>query len=126
MINWRVEIIKNFQLREVRCHGYHNSVEHDCGLVILVQELLLCVDKFRTHWDGPIRAGSWTRCDEWNAIVGGVADSYHKNGHALDPRPALGSDMDEFEELARQCFPFVLRYSTFLHCDIRGERPEVR
>lgn len=46
-------------------------------------------------------------------------------GYAFDPSPENVGDMDEFEELARQCFPFVIRYLTFLHCDIHGERLEV-
>lgn len=122
MINWDAKIIPNFELGEARCHGFHNEVPHDCGLVILQPELLVCVDEFRTRWAEPITVGSWTRCDYWNAFVGGVDDSRHKNGWAFDPKP-VGGDLNEFEELARDCFPFVLRYATFLHCDIRDVLP---
>lgn len=48
---------------------------------------------------------------------------YHVNGHAVDIALLNMADMDELEAIARRYFPFVLRYSWELHCDIRGERP---
>ena len=126
-MNWAAEPIDNFTLREARCHGYEKKpsgrIWHDCGLVILVPELCIATYNVRIEFGKPIVVKSWTRCRLHNQAVGGKSDSYHQNGHAIDPAPQNISDLDELEQIARKYFGFVIRYSWGLHCDIRGERP---
>lgn len=123
MMNWSAKPIENFALREIRCRGYAEGEWHDCGLVIIVPELLECQYKVRKRFDKEIYALSWTRCPAHNAAVGGVPGSFHMNGHALDQRPFDLNDLDQLEEIAREEYRFVLRRPWGLHCDIRGDRP---
>lgn len=126
MLNWDAEFIDHFTLAEARCHERNpDKPPHDCGLVILVPELLECQYKVRYRFGRPIIALSWTRCPPHNAAVGGVRDSLHVNGRALDERPEDMADLGELEQIAREEYPFVLRRYWGLHCDIRGERPMI-
>lgn len=122
-MNWEAKILDNFSLGEARCHGWEGDVYHDCGLVILLPELVDPLDWVREKFGYPIKINSWNRCRLHNAAVGGKDDSYHQNGRAIDPSALFGGCLEDLEKLCRQAFPFVLPYSTFLHCDIRGERP---
>lgn len=128
IMNWNVEHIENFTLREARCHGweYINPVTpapHDCGLIILVPELCKCVYEVRIRFGKPIIVKSWTRCMPHNLAVGGKPGSYHVVGRAIDMAPKNMSDLDELYEIAEDVFPFTYRASWGLHGDIRGKRP---
>jgi hypothetical protein len=121
MINWEAEIIPKFKLIEARC-------QH-CWLVILEPDLLEKLHILRSAWGSPITAPSWTRCRVHNADVGGVLNSYHLNGRAVDLRPKIlpgqieSSIIGSFAEVAKLYFPFVLRHERYIHCDVRGDRP---
>jgi hypothetical protein len=126
-MNWRARPINHFTLGEARCHGWEGEGDdkrwHDCGLIILVRALCICLEHTRSDYGKPIRVNSWSRCRPHNLAIGGKDDSYHQNGRAIDIAPVDMDDMDTLEEIARRYFPFVKRYSWGLHCDIRGERP---
>lgn len=122
MINWEAEIIPNFTLKEARCHGKEGEVWHDCDLVILTWSLSYFLYSVRKEFGKPIIVRSWTRCKSHNLAVGGKKDSYHQNGRAIDIT-CKNKLLDELEMIARRKFPFVKRHKTFIHCDIRGERP---
>jgi len=126
-INWIAKPIDNFSLAEIRCHGWEQKddykVWHDCGLVILVPELLECIFRVRVRYGRPIIIKSWTRCIPHNIAVGGKRDSYHLNGHAVDIAPQDMNGLDILYEIAHDEFPLILRYSWGFHCDIRGQRP---
>ncbi len=121
-LNWQAEPIDNFTLDEARCHGAEGNMEHDCGLVILVPELLEALANVRRDFGKPIKVKSWTRCRPHNEAVGGVKRSYHVNGRAVDIAALNVGDRYELEAIARQYFEFVKRYGWGLHCDVRGER----
>lgn len=133
IMNWNLEHIENFKLREARCHGWEpnsrnpNRIWHDCGLVILVPELCQCVYEVRKAFNKPIIVKSWTRCRIHNLAVGGVENSYHINGHAVDLAPAIldRAHIDRLYRMAAGIFPFTYPASWGLHADIRGKRPEV-
>ena len=46
--------------------------------------LLAAADKVREHFGVPVRVSSGVRCNQHNANVGGVANSRHKSGKAMD------------------------------------------
>lgn len=115
-MNWHAEPVPHFTLWEARCRD-------DCGLIILQVDLLVALDATRTEFGKPITVNSWGRCDHHNRAEGGKEDSYHKNGRAIDLAPEDITDLYELERIARKHFAFVKRYGTFIHCDIRGERP---
>lgn len=125
MICWGAEILENFNLGEARCHGSEGLIFHDCGRIWLVAELCEALEAIRRLYGRPIRVTSWLRCYSHNKAVGGVANSYHLNGRAIDvqPKNLEPVDLDILEARAKRKFLFVERYDYFIHCDIRGERP---
>lgn len=123
IIDYSISVVDHFTLNEARCHGDEGGVYHDCGLVILRPELLRPAAWVRWQFGKPIIVNSWNRCKSHNAYVGGKEDSYHLNGGAWDINAGRGVSMEYLEVLCRRAFPFVLPYDTFLHCDVRGERP---
>jgi len=114
MIRYDLEPIPNFSLEEMRC-------KCGCGLVIMQTTLLNAIDVVRGELEAPITVASWTRCKEHNKAEGGKRNSYHLYGRAVDIHPSDGIT-DEFERLCRIWFPYVKRYISFCHCDIRGRR----
>lgn len=126
MINWEVNILSYFKLREAKCQGWEFGHRHDCGLVILYWDLLYALYLTRDEFGKPIIVRSWTRCRPHNLAIGGEDDSYHQNGHAIDITCEDKFFLDELEMIARKYFDYVERHSWGLHCDIRGERPCVK
>ena len=59
--------------------------------------LALFLDGLREAWGSGIIVSSGFRCDKLNKAVGGVADSLHKKGWAVDMQPANG----KFEEFKK-------------------------
>lgn len=57
------------------CDGYPHEIQ---------PQLMQILDRAR-RWSGhPIKVISGLRCDQWNSIQGGVANSQHKYGEAVD------------------------------------------
>lgn len=50
------------------------------------QALVELLDDVREHFGRPGHRSSGLRCDTWNAIQGGVGNSYHRIGKAMDFR----------------------------------------
>ena len=74
--------IQHFRREEFRCKcggRYCNGfpVEPDEGMVRLA-------DSIREHVGKPLTVNSGIRCARWNAIQGGVANSNHTKGNAVD------------------------------------------
>lgn len=115
MINYNIEPIPKFTLREIMCPC-------GCGLIILQHELLVAQCFVRMRYGKPIVATSWVRCRSHNASVGGKDDSYHLAGKAVDQTPVHESMNQEFAEICREYYPFVLVYDWGCHTDVRGDR----
>ena len=63
--------------------GIDNTIPKEC--VRNIEHLVHCVlDPIRERWGLPIRITSGYRCPELNDEVGGVEDSYHMEGCAVD------------------------------------------
>lgn len=74
--------IKHFKREEFRCkcggkycNGY--PAEMDMNLIRIA-------DDIREHFGVEARVSSGLRCERWNAIQGGVANSRHRLGKAMD------------------------------------------
>jgi hypothetical protein len=52
-----------------------------------------CFEPIRAHFNIPLRVSSFFRCPELNKAVGGVADSQHQLGQAIDIE--MGWEMNE-------------------------------
>jgi len=115
-MDWHIEPIPHFTLEETRC-------KCGCGLVVLQPALLRALEQVRAEYDKPIVINSMVRCHAHNTTVGGVANSYHLNGRAVDIAPARGGDLTHLARACTRLFPFTKRYDSFVHCDVRGERP---
>ena len=119
MIDWDAEPIPNFTLWEAQC-------KCGCGLIMLVSATLDTLHLVRKEYAKPIIVTSWIRCKRWNAKQGGTANSYHMNGKAVDIKPEDKNDIDLLATIAEKHFGYVKQYEGgWVHCDVRGERPEV-
>lgn len=71
----------------------------------------------------PIVITSGYRCPRWNEEVGGVRNSHHLRGLALDMHPPEGYTVEEFAQVAHDLYGVgVLIYSTFIHVDMGTKR----
>ena len=74
----------------------------------------------RNVYGCPIEVTSGYRCQFHNNKVGGLSNSMHLTGSALDLRPAIEDfpayELDRLEKLAGLFFDVVLRYEGFIHC----------
>ena len=90
----------------------------EARILRLAQEL----DKVRRAWGGPIAVTSWYRPPAINAAVGGVANSRHTTGEAVDIYP-VDRGLDSFYQWIRVRWSGGLgdgRNRGFLHLDMRA------
>lgn len=79
-------------------------------------------DKIRAAWDGPIGITSGYRPEPINSQVGGVANSYHTKGMALDIYP-IGESLEQFYQWLSKRWSGGLgdgRNRGFVHIDTRS------
>lgn len=97
----------------------------DCGHTVLTHALKKAFLDTRTEFNKPISIHSGFRCQRHNSDVGGVKKSRHMSGEAIDiaphaDNPYFEHELERLEQIARKHFGFVLRYKTFIHCDVRS------
>lgn len=85
--------------------------------------LLICreFDKIREAWKGPLGVTSGYRPEPINAQVGGVPNSYHTKGMALDVYP-IGASLEQFYQWISKRWSGGLgdgRNKGFVHLDMR-------
>lgn len=106
------QLTEHFNLTEFQCPC--------CHTVKLHPELLRRAVRLRDAWERPVVINSAYRCEKHNIRVGGVTDSRHKLGRALDVRVPAWSQ-SEFRRLALFCgFAKVILYRErgFAHIEI--------
>lgn len=69
--------IKYFKKSEFRC-------KCGCGADKMDEKLIRVADRVRGHFGKPITVSSGRRCSKHNANVGGVSNSRHLSGKAMD------------------------------------------
>jgi Peptidase M15 len=94
--------------------------EEEINILSLAAEF----DLIREDWDGPIGVTSWYRPYEINLAVGGVPNSQHITGGAVDLYPLEGGNL-EFEDWLNLNWGGALGYGQaagrgFTHIDLRG------
>jgi len=72
-----IEDAENFDIWEVECND-------NCGQAIARGKVVYLLQVARTRSGVPFHITSWNRCELWNAYVGGVDDSSHVTGWAVD------------------------------------------
>lgn len=82
-------------------------------------------DRARAHFDAPAHVISGLRCPEWNVIQGGVANSQHMYGEAMDIRidnVSADSLLAFFQDQPEVRYCYKIN-STNVHFDIpKGQR----
>ena len=99
----------------------HNEFKCKCRSLVCTRTLIYSsvIDSFnrvREEYGVAVYVNSGFRCQYHNKKVGGVPNSYHTIGAAIDIRPKYPEDLDYLETLAKQHFDVVIKYDTFLHC----------
>lgn len=93
------------------CDGYPAEMK---------EEVVRIADAARRHFGRPARVVSGLRCDEWNTIQGGVYNSQHKYGEAVDLR-IDGVSADEllaFVNTLKPRYAYAIN-DTNVHFDIK-------
>lgn len=109
-MNWKY--IRNFKKEEFEC-------KCGCGLNNIDFELVNMLDNARWLAKLPFVINSPCRCQEYNKKVGGVENSSHCKGLAVDI--ACDNVFNRFNivsSLLEVGFKRILIYKTFIHVDI--------
>lgn len=98
---------------EVAC----NCQYKDCNRTLISSRTANSFYLVREHYGAPIVINSGYRCQRHNADVGGVVNSYHMIGAALDIRPLESDDYNLVLYLAEKFFDVVIPYKSkgFIH-----------
>lgn len=110
----RVKTSINFFLSEFQCKC------NSCDFVMLQVELLMAIQSARSELGKPIIINSGYRCKQHNKEIGGVENSNHIFGDAVDVAlPEVGKD--ELIAILKKHFKYVKIYEgkNFVHCDNR-------
>ena len=108
--------IKHFKQDEFRCKC--------CGKYFVKDDLIYMLDRARDLAGVSFKLNSAYRCQSYNKKVGGVKDSAHTKGLAVEI--AAPDDCTRFSivsALLEVGFKRVLLYDTFIHCDIDLDKP---
>jgi len=73
------QVTDHFKFSEFQCRC-------GCGTVIIDPDLLVKLETARIHANVPFVLSSATRCEKHNLAAGGVGDSAHRTGKAVDIR----------------------------------------
>lgn len=109
-----IEIVNPFLTsEEIAC----NCQYQDCNRVLISSRTEKSFYLVREHYGAPIIINSGYRCQRHNADIGGVVNSYHMIGAALDIRPADSKEYNTVLRLAEKFFDVVIPYKDkgFIH-----------
>ncbi len=110
------KVTENFSEDEFACRC--------CGSLLLHPELLRKLEAMRFAAGAPVIVTSGYRCQDYNKVVGGAANSYHTFGMAADVF-VNGVSTQRLAELAEDVgFDGIGIYpdQAFVHVDVRGYR----
>ncbi|MCH9664311.1 MAG: DUF882 domain-containing protein [Gammaproteobacteria bacterium] len=85
--------------------------------------LIAALENMREEYGKPMKINSAYRTRQHNTNVGGVSNSQHRKGRAVDVHIDNQEDGDRLEELAHKyLIGGVGRYNSFIHIDSRGTK----
>ena len=111
-----------FKRTEMRCKC---GGQYCSGFPAEPQELLMrLADRAREHFGAPAHVVSGLRCQRWNQLQGGVANSQHMYGEAMDIRIDGVSSEEIYQWMKRQPVRYCYKIdSAGVHFDIpKGKR----
>lgn len=115
MFDWSE--VNHFKKEEFTC-------KCGCGLNNMNEEFIFTLDEARDIAQIPFKINCGFRCEKHNKEVGGVTDSAHTKGLAVDiSTPSDSVRFNIVSALLSQGFKRVLLYDTFIHCDMDLSKP---
>jgi hypothetical protein len=111
--------IKYWTREEFRCQC---GGKYCKGFPVEPSEILVrLADKVRGHFGKPGHRSSGLRCKTWNAIQGGVSDSRHMSGKALDFRieGKTAKQVLEYVQKQPECRYAYDIDGTYVHIDVK-------
>ncbi len=124
----RVKELEEFiAKREIKHFRAEEFVCRHCGEVVIDGSLVELAEQVRQILHKPIVITSAYRCPEYNAAIGGVKNSAHTRGYALDVK-CFGSK--DRAELVNLLFDLGIERigiaQSFVHFDIDPDKPSPR
>jgi len=112
------DISENFSRSEFKCNC------NNCKFAAVDVELLEVLEDVRSHFNAPITITSGWRCHDYNALVGGAKDSYHKRGTAADFQVSGVTPLEVYKWLdERYSHKYGIGlYNSWVHLDVRSEK----
>lgn len=110
---------KYLPLKEFQC----KCDSEKCNFTLLGSDLAKLVYIVRKNSKSGLWITSGFRCQEHNEKVGGVRNSFHTLGLAVDLQPKDGVSKESINELYALCslfFPVVIKYERFVHCQMEN------
>lgn len=109
-----IDLAYGLSSQEFKCHCNRMT----CNQILFSPRLKDSWNVSRAQFGKPLQVNSGHRCQSHNEEVGGVAESKHTKGEAID------ISHDEFNPMEKQRlkmilennFDVVLEYPTFYHC----------
>lgn len=126
VINWKdftCKVSKYFTVSEVTQND-SRRIPKDKNIQNNILKIAKELDKIREEWGSPIGVTSWYRPPAINKSVGGVSNSQHINGSAVDIYP-IGGDIYKFQTWLDKRWTMALGYGAkknFVHLDLRPGR----
>ena len=96
-----------------------------CGKVRIDSDLLLLLERVRVNLSRPIVITSGYRCPTYNAKIGGVPNSAHVYGYAVDIR--VKSSQERYSFVSQFLKEGIRRMgigANFIHIDIDPNKPQ--
>lgn len=108
------DLVKYLTIGEFKCKCTYTS----CNITLVSEKLLLVYKIFRKFWGKPLIISSGFRCLLHNSDIGGVTNSYHTQGFAIDLHPKDAKDLNSLYKMAIVFFDKVILYEDkgFIHC----------
>jgi hypothetical protein len=103
------QLVPFLRWEEVRCKCNYDT----CTRTLINERTANSFYLTRRALGSPITITSGYRCDLHNIDIGGIPNSFHKIGCALDLKH---EDLDLLEEKCKLYFDVVIRYKKFIHC----------
>jgi len=109
-----IELAYNLQSEEFKCHCDRLT----CNQVLFSPRLKDSWNLTRSQFGKPLKINSGHRCQAHNEEVGGVEDSAHTKGEALDISHIEFEPLEKrhLKVLLEKHFDIVIEYPTFYHC----------